>query len=144
MRLNEIKVALIEQFFSDHHLGISRDKIEEVFVALGKKLQVDLSELASSDPTVIVEAEQGISSDPSKAFRRFTEGRIALLMINEDDGVDKRVIFAAVRVGRQVIYEVLTAEERVAKIGDLAAVKQALRQSKNINDDVYYTLKIEG
>ena len=144
MKLAEIKTALIDQFFSKQSPGIDRTQIEPIFVNLGKTLKVDLSELASDDATVVTESEQGSSSDPSKAFKRFTDGRRALLSINEDDGFKKLAIFAAVRVGKSVVYENLTADERTHKKGDLAAIKQALRQAKNLNDDVYFTIKSEG
>ena len=107
------------------------------------KLKADLTELAINDDA-IVESEQGSSSDPSKAFKRFTEGRTAMLSICEDDGFKKIVIFAAVRVGSGIVYEDLTVDERVTKRGDLASIKTALRQAKNLNEDAYFTIKSEG
>lgn len=143
MKLAEIKIALIDQFFSKQAAGVERTELDTIFVSLGKGLNADLSELASNADTII-EAEEGSSSDPSKAFKRFTDGRRALLSINEDDGFKKMAIFVAVRVGKDVIYEDLTVAERVAKRGDLTAIKHALRQAKNLNDDVYFTIKSEG
>ena len=143
MRLDEIKTALIEQFFSKQSAGTSKAEIEPVFTKLGQLLSADLTELATDDD-LVVEAEQASSSDPSKAFKRFTEGRTALLSICEDDGFKKMVIFAAARVGKSVVYEDLTVSERAPKKGDLAAIKSALRQAKNLNDDAYFTIKSEG
>lgn len=142
MRLEEIKTALIEHFFSKQSAGVNRDMIEPVFVELGKKLNEDLSEMAVDD-SVVVEA-QGSSADPSKAFKRFTEGRKALLSICEEDGFKTNVIFAAVRVGKNVFYEDLTVDTRVAKKGDLATIKTAIRQAKNLNDEAYFVIKTEG
>lgn len=144
MKLDEIKIALIEQFFSKHAAGVSRNEIDPIFVGLGTLLKQDLSELASDDGTVVTESEQGSSSDPSKAFKRFTEGRTALLSICEDDGFKKMVIFAAARAGKNVVYEDLTVDERTPKKGDLASIKSALRQAKNLNEDIYFTIKSEG
>lgn len=146
MKLNEIKTALIQQFFSKHANGVSRAEIEPVFVELGNFLKADLRELASNDETIVTESEsdQGSSNEPSKAFKRFTEGRRALLSICEDDGLKKMVIFAATRVGKHVVYEDLTIESREIKKGDLASIKSALRQAKNMNEDVYFNVKNES
>ena len=144
MKLSEIKTALVDKFFSKQAAGVSRIEIEPVFIDLGKFLKADLTELATNDATVVVELEQGSSSDPSKAFKRFTEGRTALLSICEDDGFKKMVIFAAVRIGSNVVYEDLTVDERVLKKGDLASIKSALRQAKNLNEDAYFNIKSEG
>lgn len=144
MKLSEIKTALVDKFFSKQATGVNRADIEPVFVGLGSFLKTDLTELASNDATVVIESEQGSSSDPSKAFKRFTEGRTALLSICEDDGFKKMVIFAAVRVGKNVAYEDLTVDDRVLKKGDLASIKGALRQAKNLNEDVYFNIKSEG
>ena len=143
MKLIEIKTALVDKFFSKQAVGVSKTEIDPVFMNLGKFLKADLTELAINDDA-IVESEQGSSSDPSKAFKRFTEGRTAMLSICEDDGFKKIVIFAAVRVGSGIEYEDLTVDERVTKRGDLASIKTALRQAKNLNEDAYFTIKSEG
>lgn len=143
MKLIEIKTALVDKFFSKQAVGVSKTEIDPVFMNLGKFLKADLTELAINDDA-IVESEQGSSSDPSKAFKRFTEGRTAMLSICEDDGFKKIVIFAAVRVGSGIVYEDLTVDERVTKRGDLASIKTALRQAKNLNEDAYFTIKSEG
>lgn len=144
MKLDEIKTALVDKFFSKQAAGVNRSEIEPVFLSLGSFLKVDLSELASNDETIVTEAEQGSSSDPSKAFKRFTEGRSALLSICEDDGFKKMVIFAAARQGKSVVYEDLTVDDRSPKKGDLASIKSALRQAKNLNEDIYFMIKSEG
>jgi hypothetical protein len=142
MKLNEIKTALVDKFFSKQASGVSRTEIEPVFISLGKSLKADLTDI--SEDAIVVESDQGSSSDPSKAFKRFTEGRTALLSICEDDGFKKMVIFAAVRIGSGVVYEDLTVDDRVIKKGDLASIKSALRQAKNLNEDAYFNIKSEG
>lgn len=144
MKLNEIKTALVDKFFSKQASGVSRTEIEPVFISLGKSLKADLTDISTTEDDVVVESEQGSSSDPSKAFKRFTEGRTALLSICEDDGFKKMVIFAAVRIGSGVVYEDLTVDDRVIKKGDLASIKSALRQAKNLNEDAYFNIKNEG
>jgi hypothetical protein len=143
MKLNEIKTALVDKFFSKQASGVSRTEIEPVFISLGKSLKADLTDISTED-AIVVESEQGSSSDPSKAFKRFTEGRTALLSICEDAGFKKMVIFAAVRIGSGVVYEDLTVDDRVIKKGDLASIKSALRQAKNLNEDAYFNIKSEG
>lgn len=141
MKLNEIKFALIDKFFSKEAVGVKKSEIEPVFLKLGEFLKSDLSKLTSNDTTII--SESGSSNDPSKGFKRFTEGRTALLSICEDDGFNKMAIFAAVRIGTKVAYEDLTTEERVIKLGDLSVIKNALRQAKNLNEDVSFNIKSE-
>lgn len=145
MKLSEIKTALVDKFFSKQAAGVNRTEIEPIFTNLGKFLNADLSDInAELDDDIVVESDQGSSNDPSKAFKRFTEGRTALLSICEDDGFKKMVIFAAVRIGTNVVYEDLTVDERVMKKGDLASVKSALRQAKNLNEYAYFNIKNEG
>src|ERR1035437_5213384 len=104
MKLNEIKLALVDKFFSKQANGISKSEINSVFIGLGNFLQSDLTALVSNDDSIVIESEsEGSSSDPSKGCTRFTEGRAALLSICEDDGFKKMVIFAAVRVGISVV-----------------------------------------
>jgi hypothetical protein len=141
VKLSEIKVALIDQFFSKHAAGVSNTEIDQVFEDLGKLLKRDLTDLTSDE--IVTEAE-GSSSDPSKAFKKFIDGKTALLSICEDDGFKKMVIFAAARSGKSVVYEDLTLEERSPKKGDLSTIKNALRQAKKLNDEIYYTIRTEG
>lgn len=144
MKLNEIKIALIDKFFSKEAVGVNKVDIEPVFISLGEFLNVDLSKLVSNDTAIVVESEQVSSNDPSKAFKRFTEGRTALLSICEDDGFNKMVIFAAARIGSKIVYEDLTTDERAIKPGDLSSIKSALRQAKNLNEDIHFIIKSEG
>jgi hypothetical protein len=142
MKLSEIKTALVDKFFSKQAAGVNKTEIEPVFVGLGNFFSVDLTDLTSNN--IVIESEQGSSNDPSKAFKRFTEGRTALLSICEDDGFKKMVIFAAVRIGTKIVYEDLTVDARVMKKGDLASIKSAIRQAKNLNDEAYFHIKNEG
>ena len=137
MKLFEIKSGLIEQYFDENADGISSEKLEAVFESLGKSMNVDLS------PASIQSIElNNQSSDPSKAFKRFTEGKMSILSISEEDGATQHSIFAAVRVGTTVKIANLTTSPIVEKAGDLSAVKHALRQSKNINEDVVFSISI--
>lgn len=141
MRLDELKVALIQQFFKSSDNGIEQDKVAEVFESLAKKLNADLTQLSEQEEVEDSEMHSGVSSEPSKAFRKFTEGRKALLTINEDEGRKTMSLFAAVRVGTEVMYCDLTTETREEKKGNLASIKQALRQAKNLNEDIYFNIQ---
>lgn len=136
MRLEELKFALVEQFFKVSDNGVKVDQLFDVFVSLGKHLKADVTTLADKG------AGGNTSADPSKAFKMFTNGKTALLSIIEEPGVgaSDMAIFAAVRVGKAVYMIDLTAEGKHEKKGDLAAVKQALRQAKNLNDDAYFSI----
>lgn len=138
MKLGEIKIAMIEQFFNKQTLGVPLNDVGAVFTSLAESLDVKHVPDAPE-----AESESGNSSDPSKAFKRFTEGRRAFLTINEEDGFKKYAIFAAVRAGRRVIYEDLTVGDRSRKQGDLGTIKQALKQAKNLNDEVYFSITSE-
>lgn len=141
MKLSEIKTALVDKFFSKQASGVNRVDMDPVFERVASFIKADLTFLSTDS---LVESEQGSSSEPSKAFKRFTEGRTAVLSICEDDGFKKMVIFAAVRNGSTIVYEDLTVEGELTKFGDLATIKSALRQAKNLNDDVYFSIKSEG
>lgn len=134
MKLTEIKVNLIEQFFVDSSNGVLVTEINPIFESLGKIVEVDVLSLINNSHH---------SNDPSKAFKRFTEGRLAILTINEEDGINNNVIFAAVRFGRKVAVADLTKTSITEKISDLATVKSALRQSKNLNDDAFFNISIK-
>lgn len=144
MKLSELKTALVDKFFSKQAAGVSKTEIEPVFISLGKFLEADITDLTNDDDIIVTESDQGSSSDPSKAFKRFTEGRTAMLSICEDDGLKKMVIFAAVRVGTNVVYEDLTVDKRIMKKGNLTSIKNALRQAKNVSEDAYFSIKNEG
>lgn len=137
MKLHEIKHNLIGQFFSKQSAGIDQRDIDPVYEQLS--VLTGLSSKVS-----LLESEEGVSSDPSKAFKRFTEGRKATLTICEEDGLKKMAIFAAVRYGKVVAIEDLTLEDHTPKIGDLSDIKNALRHAKNLNDDVFFSIKNEG
>lgn len=136
MKLSEIKSGIIEQFFTESANGVSQDQVDSIFESLGKSLGLDLN----FDFTSLMESNE--SADPSKAFKRFTEGRVAMLTIMEEDGMQKNALFAAVRYGALVKITNLAAESIIEKTGDLAAVKNALRQAKNRNDDVFFNITI--
>jgi phosphoribosyl-AMP cyclohydrolase len=50
--------------------------------------------------------------------------------------MQKKALFSAVKTGTQVHYSVLIKEQREWLKGDLKIVKDALRQAKNLNDEV--------
>lgn len=133
MKLSEIKSSIIEQYFSENDNGVSQDQVDSIFESLGRSLGIVLD-------SALLESNE--SADPSKAFKRFTEGRVAMLTIMEEDGMSKNALFAAVRYGTSVKITNLTAETIVEKTGDLAAVKSALRQAKKRNDEVFFNITI--
>lgn len=142
MKLDELKVALIKQFFKSSDSGVDQDRVKEVFESMAKRLDTDLSHLSEQDAvTEDSEMHSGVSSEPSKAFRKFTEGRKALLTINEDDGSKAMSLFAAFRVGTEIMICNLTNETIKEEKSNLNAVKQALRQAKNLNDDIYFQIQ---
>jgi len=138
MKLSEIKTSLIEQFFVDSSAGVPEDKLDEIVESIGHSLNVTLS----SDVQSVLSQQSSHSSDPSKAFKRFTEGRLSILTVLEEDGSHANAIFAAVRVGRAIKIADLTVTPVTEKSADLNAVKQALRQAKNLNDDSYFNIVI--
>lgn len=144
MRLEELKNALIEQFFKDSKIGVDKDKIYDILVSLRKCLGVpdpkDLSEREAAPEIKFLEKEGSHSNDSTKAFAAFIKGRESTLSIIEEDGIKLRSIFTAARVGKNIYYVDLTDKEYEEKKGDLATIKQALRQAKKINDDVYFSI----
>ena len=135
MRLAEIKIGLIEQFFAENANGISGEPLTAIFETLGKSMKLDLTEFD-------LEKHDNRSSDPSKAFKRFTEGKTSVLMINEDDGAKLNTIFIAIRNGKSVKIANLTTDPISEKMGDLSAVKAALRQAKTIDEDIIFDLTV--
>jgi len=134
MKLAEIKNCLIDQFFTETSDGVLQEQLVPIFESIGTSLGIDLKpdqQTALSDKTVQ-------SADPSKAFKRFTDGRVAMLTIFEDD----HAIFATVRAGTQIKLVDLTTSPIVEKAGNLLAVKTALRQAKNRNDEVFFNIMI--
>ena len=138
MKLAEIKTSLIDQFFTEDSAGVSQDQMDPIFESLGKTIGLDLN----SERLVLLQQQTNQSNDPSKAFKRFTEGRVALLMIIEEDGAASNTILAAVRSGTLVRIADLTISPIMEKDGGLAAVKNALRQAKNRNDEVFFNITV--
>lgn len=139
MRLAEIKVGLVDKFFTDAANGVSGDQLDAIFESIGKTVGL---ELTADTLTSLSQNNTNQSGDPSKAFKRFTEGRIALLTVMEEDGSHSNAIFAAVRYGKTVKIADLTVSPLAEKNGDLAAVKNALRQAKNLNEDIFYNITV--
>lgn len=144
MKLEDLKVTLIQNFFKISDNGIPQGEVANVFESLSKKLNADITSLAEQ-PTFESETElhSGSSCEPSKAFRKFTDGRKALLTINEDNSGKSMALFAAIRIGTEIMYSDLTAESREEIKGDLLTIKTALRQAKNLNDDIYFNIQTD-
>jgi len=137
MKLSEIKTSLIDQFFTDGSQGVPLDQLDTVFESIGNAIGVDLS---SERLTLLQHQQSNQSNDPSKAFKRFTEGRISMLTIVEEDGMN--AIFAAVRSGTSVKIMDLTVNPLVEKNSNLLGVKNAIKQAKNRNDEVFFNITI--
>jgi len=137
LKLAEIKSGLIGTFFTEDSAGVPHDQIDPIFESIGKSIGLDLG----SDKLTVLAQTSNQSSDPSKAFKRFTEGRISILTIYEEDGLKQNVIFVAVRAGTQAKSMDLTSPLREATAG-LGSVKNALRQAKNRNEDIVFNLII--
>ena len=133
MKLSEIKTSLIDQFFTDGAVGVAQDQLDPIFESLGKAISIDLN----SERLVLLQEQSSQSNDPSKAFKRFTDGRVSLLTIIEEDG---NAILAAVRSGTHVRISDLTVSPPDERDGGLLSVKNALRQAKNRNDDVFFNI----
>lgn len=126
MKLFELKSALIEQFFTEADTGVLVEDLVEILENLKMK-------------SLLGEETRGESSaEPSKAFKKFTDGRRSTLVICEDEDLKKLAIFTAVRIGKKVAYVDLTSESLEVKTGTLSSVKNALKQAKNFDDDVYF------
>jgi hypothetical protein len=138
MKLSEIKSGLVETYFTEGSVGVPQGQLDPVFESLGNTVGLDLNSEYLS--TLLQTSNQ--SSDPSKAFKRFTEGRVALLTIVEEDGSSANAIFAAVRSGTHVKISDLTISPIAEKAGGLLAVKNALKQAKKRNDDVFFNITI--
>lgn len=134
MKLSEIKSCLIESFFEDGVNGVQIEQLETIFESIGNSLDIDLSvDYLSS----LHNKQSNQSSDPSKAFKRFTEGRVAMLTIFEEDG---NAIFAAVRSGINIKISDLTIKKMCETTGKLLSVKNAIKQAKNKNDEVFFEI----
>lgn len=142
MRLEDLKLALIEQFFKNSKNGVDKDKISEVLVSL--RCNIKNNKEQTADDVLFLERVGPTSSDPTKAFALFIKGRESTLSIMEEDGIKVRSIFAAARIGKDIYFANLTESPFIQKKGNLAAIKQALRQAKNINDEVYFSIVHDG
>lgn len=138
MKLEELKDMLIQRFFKECDNGVGQEKAFMVLESMSKMMNSDIPEFAELSTE---ETHSGNSGEPSKAFKKFTEGRRAFLTINEDEGSKTMSLFAAVRIGTDVMYCDLTTENIEEKKGNLLAIKHALRQAKNRNDEVYFNIK---
>jgi hypothetical protein len=136
MKLAEIKSSIIESFFTEDSAGVPQDQLDPVFESIGKTVGLDLN----SEKLALLSQSSNQSSDPSKAFKRFTEGRVAILAIIEEDGMVQNAIFAAVRSGMNTKVSDLTNAAINEKNGGLADVKSALRQAKDRNEDVIFNI----
>ncbi len=123
MKLSELKTALIEQFFSEQ-VGVTVNQLDPIVEALGLKLNESLSDLGEGSQT----------QEPSKALSKFIAGKRTLLTIREDDNI----LFAAARCGKRIAYVNLTEAGAPQIDGNMASVKQALKQAKALNDDVFF------
>jgi len=125
MKLSELKTALIEQFFSAQ-VGITVNQLDSVITALGVKLNESLDDLDPPSQT----------QEPSKALSKFIAGNRSVLTIREDDNV----LFVAARSGKRITYVNLTEEEHGEIVGNMTAIKGALKQAKALNDDVFFSI----
>jgi hypothetical protein len=140
MKLAEIKMSLIDHFFNEGSNGIPQDQLDVIFESVGKTIGLDLN----SEKLAVLQDKSNQSSDPSKAFKRFAEGRIALLTIVEEDDSALNAIFLAIRAGTSVKIIDLTESPINERDGGLLGVKGALRQAKNRNDDVFFNIIVTG
>jgi hypothetical protein len=129
MKLSELKSALIEQFFPDHLGGVSANLSDEI-----------LGELLSTLAESTVELSNLTSRDPGKAFHAFIQGKNSTLTIIDEESGKPMLLFAAARAGKTVTTVNLTTEDRKQRQSDLVTVKQALRQAKNRNDEIYFSI----
>jgi hypothetical protein len=142
LKLVDLKTTLIERFFSENSNGISNIKAADMYTVLGTFLNEDLEGLSVEE---LGESEKvsGTSLDVSKAFKKFTNGTRAVLGICEDIGLEKMVMFAAIRSGTKVAFMDLTQDIPTPVHGDLKIVKEALKQAKQVNDEIYFSITNE-
>lgn len=136
MKLEEIKSSLIQNFFGNQSPGVHQTLIDPIFTQLANAINESVLDS-------VIEETEGSSADATKAFKKFTDGRRSTLSICENDGMNVNIIFAAIRSGKQIVYEDLTVEQRTIKFGDLASIKTALKQAKNLNDEAYFIITNE-
>lgn len=132
MKLAELKTMLVEQFFTEASGGLNIENLPQVY----QELRAVLGDSKLSE-SVITGTH---SNEPSKAFARFTKDRDAVIVILEEDGLQKKALFAAAKRGTQISYVTLTQEGYEVKKGNMKIVKDALRQAKNLNDEVDFII----
>jgi hypothetical protein len=132
MKLAEIKVALIEQFFAVNSNGVNGEDLNNIIIALGKSVSIQLTE----QKVIQVYANANQSNDPSKAFKRFTEGDSSLLTIADTRGT----LFTAIRDGKTIKVANLTTDPISEDVGNFGIVKQALKQAKIIDEDIIFAI----
>ena len=132
MKLAEIKLGLIEQHFSSNSNGIKGEALNLILEQLGQSLSIDTS--ANKRSTL----QESRSNEPSKAFKKFTEGDCSMMsIIDSEDGVPS-TLFVALRTGKTVKIANLTADPITEKISDLKTVREALKQAKNFDEDIIF------
>ena len=136
MKLIDLKAALVEYFFKPEDLGVNDDQVVAVVNKMAARLNIDVEDMLAADLRV-----HGNLSDPSKAFKKFTEERRALLVITDEDD---RAIFVALRSGNEIWYKNLTVKAGAELRGSLLIIKTALRQGKNRNDDINFNIQNES
>lgn len=140
MKLFEIKTSLIETFFKDNDKGLNISKAPEIFIQLRNFLNEDvinkLMEKNLAKELSFIESDGTISADPSKSINYFCRNTESLLLICEED---KTCIFAAVRFKTKISFVDLTKPLEY-KIGNLSTIKQALHQSKKLNDNTFFNI----
>jgi hypothetical protein len=136
MKLHEIKFNIIDKFFYENSNGISINILNPIYESLGRSMNVDLN------PDNISEISKTISEsqDVSKAFKKFTDSKLNILTILEEDGNNINAIFMALRVGTKVMITDLTSATLTEKVGTLGMVKDALKQAKARNEESYFSI----
>lgn len=136
MKLAEIKSGLIEQNFASNCNGISGEPLFAIFEKLGSSLGLDLSQ------SVLDSIMSSRSNDPSKAFKKFTEGHTAVMSFIEAEDEKLNTIFIAIRTGKTVKVANLTTDPISERQSDLRSVREALKQAKNFNEDIIFELTV--
>jgi hypothetical protein len=132
MKLSDIKIALIEQYFTVNSNGVNGEALDNILIAICKNVNVSLTE----SKIKLIEANSNQSNDPFKAFKRFTEGDSSLLTISDEDGS----LFSAVRVGKSIRIANLTTDPIDEKDSDFSSVKSALKQAKQIDEEIIFSI----
>ena len=132
MKLAEIKLGLIEQHFSSNSNGIKGEALNLILEQLGQSLNIDTSAKKLST------LQESRSNEPSKAFKKFTEGDCSMMSIIDDEDGTPSTLFVAVRTGKTVKIANLTTDPINEKISDLKTVREALKQAKNFNEDIIF------